>query len=74
LEQGLFVIERETLRVITRLQSNDAYSDWMDVRKAEDILNAEIAEHEQANRWHEFQRDDEEEDGDLSDFTRKPRQ
>jgi hypothetical protein len=44
---------------MTRLQSEDAYSDWMDVRKAEDVLNAEIAEHEQANRWHEFQRDDE---------------
>ena len=51
---------------MTRLQSDDAYSDWMDVRKAEDVLNAEIAEHEQANRWHGFQRDDEEEDGDLS--------
>ena len=51
---------------MTRLQSDDAYSDWMDVRKAEDLLNAETAEHEQANRWHEFQRDDEEEDGDLS--------
>jgi hypothetical protein len=55
---------------MTRLQSDEAYSDWMDSREAEDVLNAEIAGHEQANRWHEFQRDDEEEESDL--LTRRP--
>ncbi|MGI8958996.1 MAG: hypothetical protein ACR2IV_04370 [Bryobacteraceae bacterium] len=45
--------------------SDEAYSDWVNRREAEDELNAEIAEHEQAGRWHEFRRDDEEQDGDL---------
>jgi hypothetical protein len=48
-----------------RLQSEEAYREWVDRRRVEDVRNAEIAEHDQANRWHEFQRDDEEDDGDV---------
>jgi hypothetical protein len=48
-----------------QLQSDEAYGDWVDRRKAEDVRNAEIAEHDEANRWHEFRSDDEEDDGDV---------
>jgi hypothetical protein len=57
-----------------RSQSDKAYSEWLDRRKAEDERDAEIAKHEQENRWREFRRDDEEDDGTLdqaSDLTQK---
>ena len=57
---------------MTRLQSDKAYKDWVARRKAEDLVNAEIAEHDQATRWHEFHRDDEEETYCINDFTRAP--
>jgi hypothetical protein len=50
---------------MSRSQCDEAYSEWVERRKAEDERNAEIAEREQANRWREFQRDDEKEDGDV---------
>jgi hypothetical protein len=46
-----------------RLESDEAYSEWVERRKAEDGRNAEIADYEQARRWYEFQTDEREENG-----------
>lgn len=43
---------------MARMQSDEAYSNWVDLREAEDALKAKIAEEEQATRWHGFQRDE----------------